>query len=223
MSGLARFAIEHARFTWLLIVATTVGGILAYSKQPRQEDPEITIRAAQVITHLPGLSPERIEALVTRPIEEQIKTIPEIKRIKSISMTGVSIVVPEAHDRYTDMAPIWSKLRNKMLDLSPRLPSGVNGPNVNDDYGDGDLSKQFYDTIENEQLQIADKTRALIKKRVGHFSQFPFAIQHPDKVNIQMAKRSKKIGILSSKTLKKIKLIITKQAKQKSLNNKNSS
>lgn len=135
MSKLTYFAISHARLTWLLIIATVVGGVVVYMNQPRQEDPEITLRSAQVVTRMPGMSPERIEQLVTRQIEEEIKSIPEIKQIKSISMTGVSIVSPETHDQYTEMAPIWSKLRNKMDDLAPRLPSGIDGPHVNDDYG----------------------------------------------------------------------------------------
>lgn len=135
MGGLTLFAIRQARFTWLVIVATVIAGIAVYMTQPRQEDPEIAMRNAQVITRMPGLSPERIEQLITRPVEEQIKTIPEIKEIKSISMTGISIVSPEAADQYTDMAPIWAKLRNKMDDLQPRLPDGADTPFVNDDYG----------------------------------------------------------------------------------------
>ena len=135
LSKLTKFVISRARFTWLLIITAFLGGVYVYLNQPRQEDPEITLRSAQVVTRFPGLSPERIEQLVTRPIEEEIKTIPEIEEIKSISMTGMSIVSPETYARYKDMSPIWTKLRNKMNDLAPQLPSGTDGPHVNDDYG----------------------------------------------------------------------------------------
>ncbi|MGI9304559.1 MAG: efflux RND transporter permease subunit [Gammaproteobacteria bacterium] len=131
----ARFAIEKARFTWLLIVALLVGGLAVFATQPRQEDPEVTLRGAQVVTQFPGLSPERIEQLITRPIEDKIKEMPEIDEIKSISASGLSIVTPEVHPRYDDMDPIWADLRNKMDDLAPRLPEGTQGPTVNDDYG----------------------------------------------------------------------------------------
>ena len=135
MNRLAHFAIAHARLTWLLIIAVSFGGLGVYWTQPRQEDPEITLRSAQVVTRLPGLSPERIEQLITRPIEEKIKTISEIEDIKSLSTTGLSIVSPEVSSRYTDMAPIWADLRNKMDDMAPLLPDGTIGPQVNDDYG----------------------------------------------------------------------------------------
>ena len=68
---------------------------------------------------------------------------------------------------------------------------------VNDDYGDGVLSRQFYDKIEEEQSQMAEKTKTLIKKRVGHYSDFIFAVQSPDKMDYTMAKRTKQIGFLS--------------------------
>ena len=135
MDRLARFTINHARFSWLLIVAVLIGGLAVYATQPRQEDPEITLRSAQVVTRYPGLSAERMEQLVTRPVEDKIKELAEIDDISSISMTGLSIVTPEVHPRHQNMAPIWTDLRNKMDDLRPHLPEGAQGPFVNDDYG----------------------------------------------------------------------------------------
>ncbi len=82
MDSLTRFVIDHARFTALLIVSVLVGGVVVFLTQPRQEDPEITLRSAQVVTRAPGLSPERIEQLITRPIEDAIKEISEVDTIK---------------------------------------------------------------------------------------------------------------------------------------------
>ncbi len=135
MDSLARFVITHARFSALLVVSVLVGGAAAFLTQPRQEDPEITLRGAQVVTRVPGMSPERVEQLVTKPIEEGIKEISEIDEIASTSMTGLSIVSPSVAPRFNDMAPIWAKLRNKIDDVARRLPSAADTPIVNDDYG----------------------------------------------------------------------------------------
>ncbi len=135
MDRLARFVIEHARFSGLLIVTILVAGAAVFATQPRQEDPEITLRSAQVVTQAPGLSPERIEQLITKPIEDAIKEIAEVDEISSTSSTGLSIVTPSVDPRFNEMAPIWTKLRNKMDDLRPHLPDGALGPQVNDDYG----------------------------------------------------------------------------------------
>ena len=135
VDSLARFVIGHSRFSALLISAVLVVGAAVFLDQPRQEDPEVTLRSAQVVTHAPGLAPERIEQLITRPIEEAIKEIPEIDEIESVSANGLSIVTPEVDPRFDDMAPIWAKLRNKIDDLTPRLPSSAQAPIVNDEYG----------------------------------------------------------------------------------------
>ncbi len=136
MDSFTSFVIERQRFAALVLLALLLGGMSVYLTQPRQEDPQITIRGAQVVAQYPGLSPERVEALITRPIENEIKTIAEISEIKSMSTTGMAIVMPEADIKYSDMAPIWASLRNKMEDLAPTLPDGTQGPFVNDDYGE---------------------------------------------------------------------------------------
>lgn len=135
MDSFARFAISRVRFSLLLIAAVLAAGSSAYLTQPRQEDPEVTLRNAQIVAQFPGMSPARIEELITRPIEDKIKEMSEIDEIKSISMSGMSIVTPSAHARYKDMDPIWTDLRNKMDDLAGSLPDGTQGPRVNDDFG----------------------------------------------------------------------------------------
>lgn len=135
MDSWARFTIEHARFSGLLLSAVLLAGLAVYATQPRQEDPEVTVRNAQVVTQFPGMAPERVEQLITRPIENAIKEIEAVEDIESISMTGISLVTLKVHDRYFELDPIWTDLRNKMDDLQPALPSGTEGPLVSDDYG----------------------------------------------------------------------------------------
>lgn len=82
------------------------------------------------------MSAERIEDLVTRPLEEKIREIPEVEYIRSSSRTDMSIIHVTVYDRYFDLQPIWDELRNKVESVSNTLPAGVKGPFVNDDYGD---------------------------------------------------------------------------------------
>jgi multidrug efflux pump subunit AcrB len=135
MDRLARFSLDNGRFLVLVILSVIFAGVAIYFSQPRQEDPEVTIRVAQVSVLFPGLSPERIEQLITRPVEEEIKRIPEVAEIQSVSMTGMALIMPELHERYFDLDPIWADLRNRMDDVASRLPAGSQGPFVNDDFG----------------------------------------------------------------------------------------
>ena len=69
---------------------------------------------------------------------------------------------------------------------------------VNNDYGDGEISKQFYDgVIPDEQLKIAGETRKLINKKVGLYEDFRRALTHPDKVPPEIVKSAKSLAALA--------------------------
>ncbi len=134
--SLTEFALKRSRLTVVLLLVIMLGGISAYLSLPQSEDPEFTIRTALVVTYFPGASPERVEQLVTDKIEQKIQEIPELDHISSESRTGVSLVFVEIKDKYSDMRPIWRKLRDKVDDARATLPDGIDGPYVDDDFGD---------------------------------------------------------------------------------------
>lgn len=69
---------------------------------------------------------------------------------------------------------------------------------VQDDYGDGDVSKQFYDgTITDEQRLVATETRKLIAKTVGTYRDLQLAISRPDKVEPHVVKYAKNLAALA--------------------------
>lgn len=157
MFSLTRFALKNTALFSVLLVLVTVLGTWTYLNFPSQEDPSFTIREAVVTTFYPGMSAERIEDLVTRPLEEKIREIPEVEYIKSSSKTDMSVIHVTVADKYFDLQPIWDELRNKVDSAGTTLPSGVKGPFVNDDYGDvtiatlaltsdGFTPSQMYDT-----------------------------------------------------------------------------
>ncbi|HXV62446.1 MAG TPA: efflux RND transporter permease subunit [Vicinamibacteria bacterium] len=134
--SLTRAAIEKNRVTAVALAVVFAAGILAFLSLPRAEDPGFIVRAAQVITYFPGASPERVELLVTDKLEKAIQEMPEVDFIESESKTGVSILIVSVLESYTNMRPIWDKLRRKVEDAMPELPTGIRGPFVNDEFGD---------------------------------------------------------------------------------------
>ncbi len=102
----------------------------------RAEDPLYTVRTAEVTTHWPGASPERVEMLVTDKIEKQLQQISEVDYIESESKTGVSVIKVHILDQYKNMRPIWDEVRRKVEDAERELPLSAKKPYVNDDYGD---------------------------------------------------------------------------------------
>jgi len=69
---------------------------------------------------------------------------------------------------------------------------------VNDDYGDGKISKLFYDgVIPDEQDKIADKTRNLVKSTIGSYQDYILALTRPDKVKPEIVRNAKNLGALA--------------------------
>ena len=165
---LTRLAIEKNRITVAALVVVLAAGASAYQTMSRAEDPGFTVRAARVLTLFPGASPERVEQLVTDPIEEMIGELPEIDHLSSTSKTGVSIVMANVRDEFGDLRPIWDGLRRKVDQVI--LPEGARRPQVNDEFGDvfgivvtltGDgfsdaELKQVADEVRDELLRIGD-------------------------------------------------------------------
>lgn len=115
--------------TVLLIVAW---GISSFQTLPRQEDPELVARTAVVKTAFPGASAERVEALVTEPLEAEIAEIEEVKVLESDSRVGFSTVSVELVDQVMEAQPIWSKVRDEMDDAALKFPPGAGEPELDE-------------------------------------------------------------------------------------------
>jgi len=69
---------------------------------------------------------------------------------------------------------------------------------VNDDYGDKEISKLFYNgQIPEDQIKLAEETRTLVRKRIGPYNDYKMASEHPDKVSEQIKKRAKNLGTIA--------------------------
>lgn len=69
---------------------------------------------------------------------------------------------------------------------------------INNDYGDGNISKEFYDgVIPEEQIVQSENTRKLVRKTIGLFSDYQLALRSPDKVDVKIAERAKSLGALA--------------------------
>lgn len=82
----------------LTIAVTMVAGISALVNLPRLEDPIITNRNPLILTVFPGASADRVEALVTEPVESELDEIDEIKDIESTSRAGISVITVTLED-----------------------------------------------------------------------------------------------------------------------------
>lgn len=93
--GLSSLSVNNQTSVVILVLIITVLGILAYRTMPKESFPEIVIPTVYVGTAYPGNSPVDMENLITRPIEKELKSINNVKSIKSTSVQDFSSVVIE--------------------------------------------------------------------------------------------------------------------------------
>ncbi|MEM9704327.1 MAG: efflux RND transporter permease subunit, partial [Planctomycetota bacterium] len=173
--------LKNPYLLWLTVAVLAVAGWSALASMPRLEDPRITNRFATIVTAFPGADAERVEALVTEPLEVSLQTVPEIKTVESVSRAGVSSVVVEMIDETDEREAneIRSRVRDKLEEAI--LPPGALEPVFEDlrgasawtlvvsltDHGAGlDSSNQINDEAELNRLSrlansLADRLRNL--------------------------------------------------------------
>ena len=135
---IARASIDKPVNTWLLVWVCLLGGIWALFTLPQLEDPEFTIKEAIIVTSYVGASATEVELEVTEQLEIALQEMPQLKRVTSRSMPGLSEITVEIKDAYrADRLPqVWDELRRQVQDTQPMLPPGAGPSRVNDSFGD---------------------------------------------------------------------------------------
>ena len=82
--------LANIRATVLFCALILVAGLSALQVLPRTEDPEMSARFAEIITFFPGADAERVESLVSEPLERAVRTLPYVKEIDSSSSSGIA-------------------------------------------------------------------------------------------------------------------------------------
>ena len=132
---LAKLLYRNGRYFTLVILVIALVGMASLSSLGRQEDPTITNLRATITTFFPGANPARVEALVTRPLEDEIREIAEVVEVESTSSTGVSVVSVEVDETLSDadIERSWTEIRDAIADASIQFPSGVLQPDFNNE------------------------------------------------------------------------------------------
>ncbi|GGW81362.1 efflux RND transporter permease subunit [Alteromonas halophila] len=134
--SLSQLSLKQNRLMLAIVSLLMAFGLYSYITLPAQEDPSITIREAVVTTTFPGLPADKVELLITKTLEEAARKLPEVDEIRSVSMTGQSIMHVKIQDRYFALEQIWDDLRDELEQVQGDLPSGTSAPLVNDNFGD---------------------------------------------------------------------------------------
>lgn len=111
------------------IVLVIILGVVSFSNMTVDLLPNINLPYALVMTTYPGASPEEVEAVVTKPVEQTMATVSNIKNIQSVSSENSSMVVLE-FDQTANMDSVTIEMRESLDQISGFWPDGVGSPMI---------------------------------------------------------------------------------------------
>ncbi len=126
---LSSFSINNRISVMVLIMLVAVMGVVSYLTIPKESFPSITVPNIFVVTIYPGVSPEDMESLVTRKLEDELGGISEVKTMTSTSSEGYSSINLE-FDTNVDIEDALQKVREKVDLVKPELPEDAEEPTV---------------------------------------------------------------------------------------------
>ena len=136
--NLSEWALRHRAMVAYLMLVLMIGGALAYLKLGRAEDPDFTFKVMVVRTLWPGATALEVEQQVSERIEKKLQDTPWVDIIRSNSKPGESLVfiILKDYAPKKEVPDAWYQVRKKIGDMRHTLPAGVQGPFMNDEFGD---------------------------------------------------------------------------------------
>ena len=136
--NLSEWALKNKGIVLYFMLLLGIVGIMSSSKLSQSEDPPFTFKVMVVQTYWPGATAKEVSTLVTDRIEKELMTTGQYDRIMAYSRPGESLVTFVAKDSLpsSQIPDIWYNVRKKVNDVRSQLPSGVQGPFFNDEFGD---------------------------------------------------------------------------------------
>jgi multidrug efflux pump len=129
MSRLIDYAINHARLTIATLIFLLVAGAVAYVTIPKEAEPDVRIPIIFVQLTQRGISPEDSERLLLRPVETQLKSVGNVKEMRSTAYEGGGYVLLEFEAGFDSKAAL-ADVRAKVDTAKHDLPRDVDEPQV---------------------------------------------------------------------------------------------
>ena len=149
MIAITKLILRRPVSTFLAVLSLLFFGFIAFTTMKMELLPDMNFPYMIVSTVYPGASPEDIDELVSKPIEEEVSLLSDVEEVQSRSMENVSMVI--VRYRYgTNMDRAYDKLKKKLDVLKGNLPDDAEDP----DYIEFDINAQA-----GMVLAISDKTK----------------------------------------------------------------
>ncbi len=123
------FSVKRKVTITMLILIIVVVGAIAYTKLGLDLMPSIEYPTLTIITSYQGASPEDVEQLVTKPLEEIVSSVTKVKDVKSVSQEGLSLITVE-FEWGTNMDAAAQDIRDRISRFRYLIPDEADDPVV---------------------------------------------------------------------------------------------
>lgn len=135
---LTEFFVRRPVLFWSLMAFILVAGVLSYLQMPKLEDPAVPVKQAMVAVPYPGASTHEVELKVAQVMEDELRALPNVKKIKTECQNGMAMLTVEFQMTVLqkDLEQHFDLLRRKVNDCRSKLPQDCYDPIVMDDMMD---------------------------------------------------------------------------------------
>lgn len=137
-TNLSEWALKNQPLVTYFLILLFVAGFFSYNSLNQREDPDFTVKTMVVQVMWPGATEQQMEDQVVDKIEKKLLELPTLDYTSSQIRPGYAIINVNLGDtvRGRDVSDSWYQVRKKISDIRYTLPSGVQGPFFNDEFGD---------------------------------------------------------------------------------------
>jgi multidrug efflux pump len=118
------WSIDNRTSIFIITIIITIAGLMSYQALPKEQFPDIVVPTIFVSTIYPGASPQDMEALVTKPLEKEIKAISGVKKLTSSSVQDFSSIIVEFNTT-EDVKEAKQKVKDAVDKAKPKLPTDL--------------------------------------------------------------------------------------------------
>lgn len=129
---------KRSTLFWSLMTFILIAGVLAFLQMPKLEDPAVSVKQAMVVVPYPGATAHEVELKVAQTMEDELRALPNVKKIKSECQNGMATFTVEFQMTVLqkDLEQHFDLLRRKVNDSRSKLPQDCYDPIVIDDMMD---------------------------------------------------------------------------------------
>lgn len=189
--NLSALAVREKAITLFLIIMIVAAGIFAFLKLGRAEDPSFTIKVFTVAAVWPGATAQEMQDLVAEPLEKRMQELRDYDRVETFTRPGLALMMVNLKDttRPEDVSEEFYQARKKLGDEARKLPQGVFGPFINDEYSDVTFALYSVEAPDLPPRQVAREAETLRQRMlyVAGVKKVDIVGERPERVFVEFS------------------------------------